>query len=222
VKLVPETTMFDFIKKLMPKEEKFFDLFEAHAATLIAGAKSLRLIMDGGKDLEANCATLIKLEDDADHIAHEVMQAVRKSFITPFDRSDIIALISTMDDAIDQMNKTAKAVLLFEVKSFDPEMRQMADVAIAMAEKTVKAVPLLRELNNNSSELHVLTAAMIKLEEDSDVLNDQGLKSLIKGKAKTDAMAYIIGSELYEHLEKVADRFEDVAKIINDIVIEHV
>jgi uncharacterized protein len=214
--------MFDFIKKLMPKEEKFFDLFEAHAATLIAGAKSLRLIMDGGKDLEANCATLIKLEDDADHIAHEVMQAVRKSFITPFDRSDIIALISTMDDAIDQMNKTAKAVLLFEVKSFDPEMRQMADVAIAMAEKTVKAVPLLRELNNNSSELHVLTAAMIKLEEDSDVLNDQGLKSLIKGKAKTDAMAYIIGSELYEHLEKVADRFEDVAKIINDIVIEHV
>jgi uncharacterized protein len=214
--------MFDFIKKLMPKEEKFFDLFESHAAKLIAGAQSLRLIMDGGKDLEANCAALIKLEDDADHIAHEVMQAVRKSFITPFDRSDIIALISTMDDAIDQMNKTAKAVLLFEVKLFDPEMRQMADVAIAMAEKTAKAVPLLRELNTNSSQLHILTAATIKLEEDSDVLNDQGLKSLIKGKAKTDAMAYIIGSELYEHLEKVADRFEDVAKIINDIVIEHV
>jgi uncharacterized protein len=214
--------MFDFIKKLMPKEEKFFDLFESHAVTLIAGAQALRLIMDGGKDIEANCAKLIKLEDDADHIAHEVMQAVRKSFITPFDRSDIIALISTMDDAIDQMNKTAKAVLLFEVKSFDPEMQKMADVAIAMAEKTAKAVPLLRELNTNSSQLHVLTAAMIKLEEDSDVLNDQGLKSLIKGKAKTDAMAYIIGSELYEHLEKVADRFEDVAKIINDIVIEHV
>jgi uncharacterized protein len=214
--------MFDFIKKLMPKEEKFFDLFESHAVTLIAGAQALRLIMDGGADIEANCAKLIKLEDDADHIAHEVMQAVRKSFITPFDRSDIIALISTMDDAIDQMNKTAKAVLLFEVKSFDPEMQKMADVAIAMAEKTAKAVPLLRELNTNSSQLHVLTAAMIKLEEDSDVLNDQGLKSLIKGKAKTDAMAYIIGSELYEHLEKVADRFEDVAKIINDIVIEHV
>ncbi len=214
--------MFDFIKKLMPKEEKFFDLFESHAVTLIEGAKALRLIMDGGKDLEDNCANLIKLEDDADHIAHEVMQAVRKSFITPFDRSDIIALISTMDDAIDQMNKTAKAVLLFEVKSFDPEMRQMADVAIDMAEKTAKAVPLLRELNAHSSQLHVLTAAMIKLEEDSDLLNDQGLKSLIKGKAKTDAMAYIIGSVLYEHLEKVADRFEDVAKIINDIVIEHV
>jgi uncharacterized protein len=220
--LLLETAMFDFIKKLMPKEEKFFDLFESHAVTLIAGAQALRLIMDGGKDIEANCAKLIKLEDDADHIAHEVMQAVRKSFITPFDRSDIIALISTMDDAIDQMNKTAKAVLLFEVKSFDPEMQKMADVAIAMAEKTAKAVPLLRELNTNSSQLHVLTAAMIKLEEDSDVLNDQGLKSLIKGKAKTDAMAYIIGSELYEHLEKVADRFEDVAKIINDIVIEHV
>jgi uncharacterized protein len=214
--------MFDFIKKMMPKEEKFFDLFEAHAVKLIEGSKVLRLIMDGGKDLETNCANLIKLEDDADHIAHEVMQAVRKSFITPFDRSDIIALISTMDDAIDQMNKTAKAVLLFETKSFEQEMRQMADIAVKMAEKTAVAVPMLRELNKNSNQLHSITAEMIALEEESDVLNNVGLKALIKGKAKSDAMAYIIGSEFYEHLEKVADRFEDVAKIINDIVIEHV
>lgn len=214
--------MFDFIKKMMPKEEKFFDLFEAHAAKLIEGSKVLRLIMDGGKNLEANCANLIKLEDDADHIAHEVMQAVRKSFITPFDRSDIIALISTMDDAIDQMNKTAKAVLLFETKSFEPEMRQMADIGVKMAEKTAVAVPMLRELNKNSNQLHSITAEMIALEEESDVLNNVGLKALIKGKAKSDAMAYIVGSEFYEHLEKVADRFEDVAKIINDIVIEHV
>lgn len=214
--------MFDLIKKLMPKEEKFFDLFEAHAAKLIEGSKMLRLIMDGGQALESNCAALIKFEDDADHIAHEVMQKTRSSFITPFDRSDIIALISTMDDAIDQMNKTAKAVLLFEAKTFEPEMREMADIAVKMAEKTALAVPMLRELNKNSNQLHAITAEMIALEEESDVLNNVGLKALIKGKAKADAMAYIIGSEFYEHLEKVADRFEDVAKIINDIVIEHV
>lgn len=214
--------MFDFIKKLMPKEEKFFDLFEAHAVKLQDGARVLSLIMDGGKDLQSNCEKLIKLEDEADHISHDVMQAIRKSFITPFDRSDIKALISSMDDAIDQMNKTAKAVLLYEVTEFEPLMKDMAELAVKLADKTAEVLPLLRNIGTNSSQLHVMTNAMIRLEDDSDHLNDAGLKALLKGKAKKDPMAFVIGSQFYEHLEKVADRFEDVANTINDIVIEHV
>ena len=214
--------MFDFIKKLMPKEEKFFDLFEAHAVKLQDGARVLSLIMDGGKDIQTNCEKLIKLEDEADHISHDVMQAIRKSFITPFDRSDIKALISSMDDAIDQMNKTAKAVLLYEVTEFEPLMKDMAELAVKLADKTAEVLPLLRNIGVNSSQLHVMTNAMIRLEDDSDHLNDAGLKALLKGKAKKDPMAFVIGSQFYEHLEKVADRFEDVANTINDIVIEHV
>lgn len=214
--------MFDFIKKLMPREEKFFDLFEAHAVKLKEGARTLSAIMDGGKELHANCEKLIKLEDEADHISHDVMQAIRRSFITPFDRSDIKALISSMDDAIDQMNKTAKAVLLYEVTEFEPEMKEMAELAVKLADKTADALPLLRNIGANSSQLHVMTNAMIRLEDDSDHLNDAGLKALLKGKAKKDPMAFIIGSQFFEHLEKVADRFEDVANTINDIVIEHV
>ena len=214
--------MFDFIKKLMPKEEKFFDLFEAHAVKLQDGARVLSLIMDGGKDIQTNCEKLIKLEDEADHISHDVMQAIRKSFITPFDRSDIKALISSMDDAIDQMNKTAKAVLLYEVTEFEPLMKDMAELAVKLADKTAEVLPLLRNIGANSSRLHIMTNAMIRLEDDSDHLNDAGLKALLKGKAKTDPMAFVIGSQFYEHLEKVADRFEDVANTINDIVIEHV
>jgi uncharacterized protein len=214
--------MFDFIKKAMPREEKFFDLFEAHAVKLKEGARVLSAIMDGGEHLEANCTLLMKLEDEADHISHDVMQAIRRSFITPFDRSDIKALISSMDDAIDQMNKTAKAVLLYEVTEFEPTMKEMAELAIRLADKTGDAVPLLRRINDNSSQLHMMTAAMIRLEEESDLLNDAGLKALLKGRAKSDPMAFIVGSQFYEHLEKVADRFEDVANVINDIVIEHV
>lgn len=214
--------MFDFIKRAMPREEKFFDLFEAHAVKLKEGARVLSAIMDGGEHLHANCSLLMKLEDEADHISHDVMQAIRRSFITPFDRSDIKALISSMDDAIDQMNKTAKAVLLYEVTEFEPTMKEMAELAIKLADKTADAVPLLRQINSNSSQLHMMTASMIRLEEDSDHLNDAGLKALLKGKAKQDPMAFIIGSQFYEHLEKVADRFEDVANVINDIVIEHV
>ena len=206
----------------MPREEKFFDLFEAHAVKLTEGARVLSTIMDGGENLQANCALLMKLEDETDHISHDVMQAIRRSFITPFDRSDIKALISSMDDEIDQMNKTAKAVLLYEVTEFEPTMKAMAELAIRFADKPADAVPLLRQINSNSNQLHSMTALIIRLEEDTDHLNDAGLKALLKGKAKEDPMAFIIGSQFYEDIEKVADRFEDVANVINDIVIEHV
>ena len=84
-----------------------------------------------------------------------------------------------------------------------------------------KAVPLLRNVGQNGQAIHILTGEISQLEEDSDKVHDEGLKGLLKGKAKKDAMAFIIGSEIYSHLEKVADRFEDVAGVISGIAIEH-
>ncbi len=213
--------MFHFIKSIMPKEEKFFDLFEAHAAKSQEAAATLRAILDGGKSLADNCAKLSRQEEEADHISYEVMQAIRRAFITPFDRSDIKALSSALDDAIDQMNKTGKVVMLYDVKTFEPNMRAMADRVILLAKLTFEALPLLRNIGQNSSKLHTLTGEITKIEEQSDQLNDEGLRALYKGKAKKDPLAFIIGSELYDHLEKVCDRFEDVAHVMSDIVIEH-
>jgi uncharacterized protein len=213
--------MFALFKKLMPQEEKFFDLFEAHAAKAVEAATSLRAVLDGGKGVGAACATLMKQEDEADSITEEVMQAIRRSFITPFDRSDIKNLITAMDDAVDQMNKTAKAVLLFETSSFEPQMKAMADSAVKLSGLSAQAMPLLRNIGQNAGRLHTLTGEMVAVEDETDRQNEAGLKALLKGKAKKDAMAYIIGAELYEHLEKVADRFEDVAHVISGIAIEH-
>lgn len=213
--------MFHFIKNLLPKEEKFFDMFEAHAAKAQEAALSLRSIVEGGKGIADACAKLSTQEEEADHISYEVMQAIRRSFITPFDRSDIKALSSALDDAIDQMNKTGKVVMLYDVKTFEPNMRAMADRVIMLAKITAEALPLLRNIGQNSAKLHLLTGEITKIEEQSDQLNDEGLRALYKGKAKKDALAFIIGSELYEHLEKVCDRFEDVAHVMSDIVIEH-
>lgn len=208
----------------MPKEEKFFDLFEAHAVKIKAGAETLRSILDGGKEIGAKCATLAKLEDDADHITHDVMQAIHKSFITPFDRSDIKDLTTAMDDAIDQMNKTSKAIMLFDVTKFEPNMQSMGDQIVKLSALTAEAVPLLRSINGNSARLHALTGEIIRIEEDTDHMNDDGLRALLRGKgrAKPDPMTYIVSSQIYENLEKVADRFEDVANVISGIVIEHV
>jgi uncharacterized protein len=214
--------MFDVFKKMMPKEEKFFDLFEAHAAKAKDAAAALRAIFDGGKTITANCKTLMAHEDGADKITEQVMQALRKSFITPFDRSDITNLISAMDDAVDQMNKTAKAILLFEVTKFEPMMVLMADDAVKLAALSAEALPMLRNVGQHGNRLHGLAEQMVAIEDASDQRHEEGIKALFKGKGKKDAMAFIIGSEIYEHLEKVADRFEAVAHVMSGIVIEHV
>ncbi len=154
-------------------------------------------------------------------MAREVMLAVRRSFITPFDRSDIHALISSMDDAIDQMHKTAKAITLYEVRAFAPDMQALGDIIVRMAGLTAEATPMLRNLRANSSKLNALSEQIATLEEESDQLHDAGLATLFKATPKDDALSFIIGAEIYEHLEKVADRFEDVANRMSSVLIEH-
>jgi uncharacterized protein Yka (UPF0111/DUF47 family) len=192
-----------------------------HAACLKAGAVTLRELLNGGPRVTELCATVMAHENDADQVAHEVLEAIRRSFITPFDRSDIKDLINTMDDAIDQMNKTAKAIQLFEVTEFEDTMRQMGDVIVHSATLTCEIMPLLSNFGANASRLNALTAQVVKDEEKSDLLYDAGLKALYLGKGRQDAMAFIVGSEIYGHLEKVADRLEDVASQVNGILIEH-
>jgi uncharacterized protein len=214
--------MFQLIKSMLPREEKFFDLFEAHAAKAQEAAASLRAIVEGGEAVADNCARLSRQEEEADRLSYEVMLAIRRSFITPFDRSDIKALSTALDDAIDQMNKTAKTVMLYDVRSFEPNMQAMAELIIKLAELTAEALPLMRRMVQNSARLHALTGEIAKIEEQSDQLNDQGLRALYTGRAKQDPLAFVVGSQLYDHLEKVCDRFEDVAHVMSDIVIEHV
>jgi uncharacterized protein len=222
--IAPQRTlgMFQMIKSMLPKEEKFFDLFEAHAAKARQAAASLRAIVEGGAAVVDNCRKLSQQEEEADRISYEVMQAIRRSFITPFDRSDIKALSSALDDAIDQMNKTAKTVMLYDIRSFEPTMVAMAELIIKLADLTADALPLMRKMVVNSAKLHALAGEISKIEEQSDQLNDQGLRALYTGRAKHDPLAFVIGAELYDHLEKVCDRFEDVARVMSDIVIEHV
>src|SRR5512143_2668242 len=110
--------MLRWFQALMPREERFFDLFEAHARTLCGGARALRdLLAEGGDETPARCADIARFEAEADDLTREVMLAVRRTFISPFDRADIRDLISSMDDAIDQMHKTAKAITLLEQRS---------------------------------------------------------------------------------------------------------
>ena len=207
----------------MPKEERFFELFARHAQVTLAGAEALRGLLRGGDDVVRCCREISARENEADEITREVLTALRRTFITPLDRGDIKDLITSMDDAIDQMNKTAKNIALFEVSSFEPQMQQMGEVIVQAAKLVLEAMPLLASIGKNAGQLNKLTEEIIRVEEHADQLHDQGRKALFLAnrQGKGNAMDFLVGAELYDHLEKVVDRFEDVSNEINALVTDH-
>ncbi|HTT99616.1 MAG TPA: DUF47 domain-containing protein [Rhizomicrobium sp.] len=214
--------MLRWFQALMPREDRFFELFSRHAEILVKGAEALQDVLKGGPGVAEAAQRVMAYENEADAVAREVLLLVRRTFITPFDRSDIKDLINTLDDTIDQMQKTAKAVMLFEVTKLEAQMGWMGDRIVKAAKLTVEAVSLLNTLRDNATRLNSITEEMVQLEDDADTLNDSGIKSLFEQHRDGNAMAYIIGVEIYDHLEKVMDRFEDVANRISGIVIEQV
>lgn len=210
-----------WFQALMPKQGRFFQHFEAHAATLVAGADSLGKLLQGGGDVEAYCAEIEAHEHDADDIIRAVLRDVHRTFITPFDRTAITDLIGSMDDAIDQMNAAAKTISLYGVTEFYPQMRDMGGIIVEAARLTEEAVPLLRAVSRNGSRLITLTERLVKIEGHADEIHEAGLKSLFAEKGRTDPMSFMIGREIYGNLEKVVDKFEDVANEIQGLVLDH-
>jgi uncharacterized protein len=214
--------MLGWLHRLMPREERFFELFIAHSNTLVAGAEALRALLDGGEGVSRHFQAVMDREHDADDITREVLMAVRRTFITPFDRGDIKDLITCMDNSIDQMQKTAKGVMLFEVRAFTPQMKDMADSIVQCAKLVQEAIPLLRSISSEATRLSAITEQITKIEGRADEMHDVGLKELYQQHSNSNSIAFFVGHEVYDHLEKVVDRFDDVANEIQSIVIEHV
>lgn len=211
-----------WFRALLPREERFFDLFAKHSQTVVQGAQALEGMLRGGDEVPVYCQRVNQFENDADQITREVLTAVRRTFITPFDRGDIKNLITAMDDAVDQMQQTAKAVMMFEVRSFEPPMREIGSILVQCANLVGRAVPLMQAMGENVTTLTALTEEITRLEGRVDDLDDIGMKELFLKHRDGNAMEFVVGAEIYKHLEKVADRFDDVANEINSIVIEQV
>jgi uncharacterized protein len=212
--------MLRWFKAIMPREDRFFPLFERHAAIVVAGAEALTGVLKGGDQVGHYCKIISERENDADAVTREVLTAVRRSFITPFDRTDIQDLISSMDDSIDQMNKTAKTIMLFELRSFQPQMQAMGEIILKASRLVLEATPLLEALAKNAARLQAITEEIIAIEDQADQLYDQGRKTLFLASRGGNAMDYIVGNELYDHLESVVDRLEDVSNEINALVVD--
>jgi uncharacterized protein Yka (UPF0111/DUF47 family) len=145
---------------------------------------------------------------------------VRQTFLTPFDRGAITSLIGKMDDAIDEMQDTARAIALYELTTFEPEMKRMVEIIVQAASLTSEALPMLRDITRNGPKIHALTEKLVQLESDADVVHAAGLKKAFQQHSR-EPMQFMVAREIYKHLERITDAFEDVANEIDGIVIDH-
>jgi predicted phosphate transport protein (TIGR00153 family) len=214
--------MLDWFQRLLPREEKFFPLFERHAASIAAAAAALRRMLDGGAEVRQHCRAVMQYEEEADAVTRDVLIGVRSTFITPFDRGDIKDLITAMDDAIDQMQKTAKAIVLFEMTAFAPQMRSIADAIGECSELVRRAMPLLANIGQHAGQLSEICQQIGRIEGRADEIYDQGLSQLYQRAKSGDTLEFLRCSQIYDHLEKSVDCFDDIANQVQGIVIEHI
>ena len=213
--------MFSWFQRLLPKTGDFFGMFEAHAATVVAAAQALSRLAQDDSSTAEQLKIISDREHDADDIIREVLTTVRRTFLTPFDRGAITSLIASMDDAIDEMQSAARAIDLYELRQLQNEMKEMVSVAVESAALTAEAMPLLRDIGRNGGRIHELTERLVSLEGQADDIHAAGLKKAFQEFGETSAIRFIVAREIFKHLERVVDAFEDVANEIDGIVIDH-
>jgi predicted phosphate transport protein (TIGR00153 family) len=215
------SSMFAWFQRLLPRTGNFFELFEAHATTVLAAAEATARLLAGGSDPSEHIREIIEREHDADEITREVLQTVRRTFLTPFDRGAITSLIGALDDTVDEMQAAAHAIDLYKLTDFTPQMRDMAAIAVDAARLTAEALPLLRDVARNGGRLHELTERLVRIEGHADQIHSAGLRQALDDHGSSDTLRFVIEREIYKHLERIVDAFEDVADEIDGIVIDH-
>jgi len=222
---IGETTkvskMFAWFQRLLPRTGNFFELFEAHASTVLLASEATARLLEGRTDPAEHIREIIERETDADEITREVLQTVRRTFLTPFDRGAITSLIGALDDTVDEMQAAAQAIDLYKVTEFTPQMRDMAALAVDAARLTAEAIPLLRDVARNGPRLHELTERLVRIEGHADTIHTEGLRLALEDHGSSDTLRFVIEREIYKHLERIVDAFEDVADEIDGIVIDH-
>jgi predicted phosphate transport protein (TIGR00153 family) len=204
--------------RLMPKEGRFFDLFNEHAEQIVQGSRELAALMASGDDLERRARNIESVEKRADKIARSTIELLHKTFITPLDREDIHHLISKMDDILDLIEDSSQLMFLYDVNVPTPEAKKLADICVVCCEKVKNAVALLSNMDN-AAEILLICADIDRLESEADHVMRAAIARLFRD--EPDVRELIKLRSVYEHLETVTDRCEDVANIIQGIVLEN-
>jgi predicted phosphate transport protein (TIGR00153 family) len=202
----------------MPKEGRFFDLFNEHVGLVLQGAIELNAFFDDMGNREAHAQNVNSIEKKADKITHETIQLLHQTFVTPLDRDDIHKLISSMDDILDLMEDVAECVVLYDVREVTDAARKLAEIGVNCAEKVKSAVGMLANLDNSQAILR-LCNEIDQLESEADRVMRSAMSKLFRDEPDTRELIKL--KAVYELLESITDRCEDVANVIEGIVLEN-
>jgi predicted phosphate transport protein (TIGR00153 family) len=202
----------------MPSEGKFFELFIQHGELCVKGAKEMVALMTNFDDLENRAHAIEGIEKQADKVTHNTLELLHKTFITPLDRDDIHQLITRMDDILDLLEDAAQTISLYDIKAVTPEAKRLAELCLACTEKVKAAVSLLNNMDN-SKEILLICEEIDRLESDADHVMRAAMSKLFRD--EPDVRNLIKLKAIYEILETVTDRCEDVANIIEGIIVEN-
>ncbi len=207
------------LEKLMPKSDDFFSDFEAQAATVVEGTKLLKALLDDFTDVPRKCQEIKEVEHRADDITHRAFSRLHTQFITPFDRTEIHMLLSRIDDVLDLADAAAERLGLYDVDTVLPEARELAAVLEAQALKMEEAVKGLRNTKKNPQSVLDACREMNVLENQADTLTRRTMAKLFK--RGNDPLTVMKWKEIIDLIEEATDRAEDVANVIEGVVLEH-
>jgi len=207
------------LQRLMPKSDDFFSDFEAQAAAVVEGVVLLKDLLDDFTNVPAKCQAIKDVEHRADDVTHRAFERLHTQFITPFDRSEIHRILSRIDDVLDLADAAAERLGLYDLDSVLPEARELCAVLVEQSRKMEEAVKGLRNMKKDPKTILAACQEMNKLENQADTLTRKTMAKLFK--RGNDPLTVMKWKEIIDLIEDATDRAEDVANVIEGIVLEH-
>jgi len=202
----------------LPRESKFFDLFEQSALNIVKVSQALKEMIDTWQLIESRVAEITEMEHRGDTITHEIMAQLNRTFVTPFDREDIALLAHSMDDVVDLIHAAADAMLIYKIESPTQRAKELAEIIVLGAVEVERAVGGLRR----HADLKLIPARCVeinRLENMADRVFRAAMAELFE---HTENIAEVIKwREIYEHMESATDRCEDVANVLEGVALKH-
>jgi predicted phosphate transport protein (TIGR00153 family) len=201
--------------RLIPREERFYDDFTAMAQQIRLGAELLDQMLQPDRPLWEKADTIKEIEHTCDFLTHEIIQRLNRTFVTPLDREDIYTLARSLDDVMDAIDASATILRLYQIDSVRPGARELAHLVRESAEQVVAAVQAL-EGRRGVAECAV---EINRLENEADRAHQAAVQLLFK--EEKDAVVIIKWKEIFDFLEQATDRTEDVANVLEGVVVKH-
>lgn len=202
----------------IPKEQKFFELFEESAKNIVKASLALQEMLDSWKFVDSRVAEICEMEHHGDTITHQITSLLHRSFITPFDREDIARLANTMDDVLDYIDTATDTMFLYKIESPTERAKELVQIIVDGAKEIEKAVSGLRR----RSELRQIEKRCVeinRLENMADRVYRAAIAELFEN--STDIVQLIKWREIYDYLETATDRCEDVANVLEGVALKH-